>query len=268
MQRGYLYGSYIMPEFCEVGYSVTLARARGHNFKGWGQVLAVEGFECTVKWQTEKKASSHSNTDVFLTALHSIPDSDSASEAPLYLESEHEATVPKTSLRSATQQNTQTQGDPAKLFLLVSSEVPRVTHVAVLQCLPAIVINCLQLCIPAQHFQHVVRLSQSAQSVPSSKFFAHTLRGGIQALLSRCTSLPIIACSSVALSKCLQIMGQHRPTRVHTRRDAGSVFVWVMSKNPWHSSPCPQRRRLVHQLHSDRFLCHQVGCIIHHPHVI
>ena len=37
---------------------------------------------------------------------------------------------------------------------------------------------------------------------------------------------------------------------------------------PWHSSPCPQQRRLVHQLHSDRFLRHQVGCIIHHPHVI
>ena len=116
-------------------------------------------------------------------------------------------------------------------------------------------------------FVHFLRLSQSAQSVPSSRFLAQTLRGGIQALLSRCTSLPIIACSSVALSKCLQMMGQHRPTRVHTGRDAGSVFVWVMSKNPWHSSPCPQRRRLVHQLHSDRFPCHQVGCIIHHPHV-
>ena len=101
----------------------------------------MEGSECTIKWQTEKKASSHSITDVFLTALHSIPSSDSASEAPLYLESEHEATDPKTSLRSAAQQNTQTQGDPAKLFLLVSSEVPRATHVAVLQCLTAIVIN-------------------------------------------------------------------------------------------------------------------------------
>ena len=206
---------------------------------------------------------SHSIRVVFLTALHSIPSSDSASEAPLYLESEHEATDPKMSLHSAAQHNTQTQGDPAKLFLLVSSEVPRTTHVAVLQCLTAIVINSLQPCIPAQNFVHFL----SAQSVPSSRFLAQTLRGGIPALLSRCTSLPIIACSSVALSKCLQMMGQHRPTRVHTGRDAGSVFVWVMSKNPWHTSPCPQRRRLVPQLHSDRFLCHQVGCIIHHPHV-
>ena len=180
----------------------------------------MEGSECTIKWQKEKKPSSHSITDVFVTALHSIQSSDSASEAPLYLESEHEATDPKTSLRSAAQHNTQTQGDPAKLFLLVSSEVPPATHVAVLQCLTAIVINSLQPCIPAQNFVHFLRLSQSAQSVPSSRFLAQTLRGplrgGIQALLSRCTSLPIIACSSVALSKCLQMMGQHRPTRVHT----------------------------------------------------
>ena len=144
MQRGHLNGSYIMSEFCEAGYSATSARAQGDNFKGGDKVLAVEGSECTIKWRTEKKASSHSITDVFLTALHSIPSSDSASEAPLYLESEHEATDPKTSLCSAAPHNIQTQGDPAKLFLLVSSQVPRATHVAVLQCLTAIVINSLQ----------------------------------------------------------------------------------------------------------------------------
>ena len=175
MQRGHLNRSYIMPEFCEVGYSATLARAQGRNFKGWGKVLAVEGYECTIKWQTEKKPSSHSITDVFLTAFHSIPSSDSASEAPLYLESDHEATDPKTSLRSAAQQNTQTQSDPARLFLLISSEVPRATHVAVLQCLTAIVINSLQPCIPTQQFVHFLRLSQSAQSVPSSRFVAQTI---------------------------------------------------------------------------------------------
>ena len=59
------------------------------------------------------------------------------------------------------------QGDPAKLFLLISSEVPRATHVAVLQCLTAIVINSLQPCIPAQNFTHFLRVSQSAKSVPS-----------------------------------------------------------------------------------------------------
>ena len=101
----------------------------------------------------------------FLTAFHSIATSDGASEALLYLESEHEATDPKTSLRLAAQQNTQTRGDPAKLFLLISSEVPRATHVAVLQCLTAIVINSLQPCIPTQNFVHFLRVSQSAQSV-------------------------------------------------------------------------------------------------------
>ena len=168
-----------MPEFCEVGYSATLARAQGHNFKGWGKVFAVEGSECTIKWHTEKKPSSNSITDVFLTAFHSIPSSDSASEAPLYPESDHEATDPKTSLRSAAQWNTQTQSDPARLFLLISSAVPHATHVAVLQCLTAIVINSLQPCIPAQQFVHFLRLSQSAQSVPDSRFLAQTLFRGI-----------------------------------------------------------------------------------------
>ena len=72
----------------------------------WGKVLAVEGSECSIKWQTDKKPSSHSIADVFLTeatawaAFHSNPSSDSASEAPLYPDPDHEATGPKTSLRS------------------------------------------------------------------------------------------------------------------------------------------------------------------------
>ena len=102
MQRGHLNGSYMVPEFCEVGYSATLARAQGHNFKGylhWGKVLAVEGSECTIKWQTDKKPSYHSITDMFLPAFHSIPSSDGASEAPLYPESDHEATDSRTPLR-------------------------------------------------------------------------------------------------------------------------------------------------------------------------
>ena len=147
MQRGHSNGSYIMPEFFEVGYSATLARAQRHNFKGclhWGKVLAVEGSECTIKWQTDKEPSSHSSTDVFLTAFHSIPSSDGVSEAPLYLESDHEATDRKTSLRSAAQQTNPTQSDPANLFLLVSCALQRANHVPVLRCLPAIVINSLE----------------------------------------------------------------------------------------------------------------------------
>ena len=242
MQRGLLTGSYILPEFCEVGYRTTLAKAQGHNFKDWGDMLALEGFECTIKGLTETKPSSHSITDVFLTAFHSIPSLDSASEAPLYLESNHEATDPKTSLRSAAQQNTPTQSDLARLFLLISFEVPSPTHVAVLQGLTAIVINSLQPSIPAQNFVHFLRLSQCESQNPDSllgllfgaqRRVVLPLRSGFQALLSKCTILPIILCSIVALSKCLQMVGQHRPTRVHVGRDVGSVFVSVMSKNPW-----------------------------------
>ena len=90
------------------------------------------------------------------------PPPSTSSKAPLYLESDHEATDPKTSLRSAAQQNTQTQSDPATLFVLISSEVPRATHVAVLQCLRATFINALQPCIPTQLFVHFLRLSQVA----------------------------------------------------------------------------------------------------------
>ena len=138
-------------------------------------MLAVEGSVCRIKWQTEKKASSHSTTDVFVTAFHSIPSSDSASKAPLYLESEPDASDTKTFLRPATQHNTQTQGDPGKLFLIISSKVPRATHVALLQCLTARIINSLQPCIPSRNLVHFLRLSQSAQSVPSSRFFARTI---------------------------------------------------------------------------------------------
>ena len=120
---------------------------------------------------------------MFLTAFHSIPSSDSASEAPLYPESDREATHPKTSLRSAAQQNTQTQSDLAKLFLLISSAVQRAIDVPVLQCLTAIVTNSLEPYIPTHRIPasnaHFLRLSQSAQSVPSSRFLAQTLFRGI-----------------------------------------------------------------------------------------
>ena len=174
-----------MPEFCEVGYSATLVRAQGHNFKGWGKVLAMEGSECTIKWQTEKKPSSNSITDVFLTAFHSIPTSDSASEAALYPESDHEATDPKTSLRSAAQQNTQMQSDPAKLahFFCSTTCHPRgcaaVSDSHSDQVLRTLLPNTSVLASNA----HFLRLSQPAQSVPSSRFLAQTLFRGI----IRCT---------------------------------------------------------------------------------
>ena len=98
-----------------------------------GKVLAVEGSECTIKWQTDKKPSSHSIADVFLTeaagwaAFHSIPSSDSASEAPLYPDSDHEATGPKTSLRSAAQVNIQPGTSQSREALYINKkrfEVP------------------------------------------------------------------------------------------------------------------------------------------------
>ena len=118
MQRGHLNGSYIMPALCEVGYTATLATTQGHNFKVRGKVLAVEGSECMITWHAEKKPSSLPPSGVRLTAFLCIPSSDSASEAPLYLKPERAATNPKTPLRSAAQQNTQTQSDPARLFLV------------------------------------------------------------------------------------------------------------------------------------------------------
>ena len=60
---------------------------------------------CAIKWQTDKKPSSHSIADVFpaeaaaWAAFDSIASSDSASEALLYPESDHKATDPQTSLR-------------------------------------------------------------------------------------------------------------------------------------------------------------------------
>ena len=49
-----------MRTFCEVGYSATLGRAGGHNFRGyvhWCKVLVVEGSECRIKWQIERPHS-------------------------------------------------------------------------------------------------------------------------------------------------------------------------------------------------------------------
>ena len=40
------------------------------------------------------------------------------------------------------------------------------------------------------------------------------------------------------------------------------LYLFGISKNPWHFSPSPQRRRLVHQLHSGMSRHHQVSYII------
>ena len=73
-------------------------------------------------------------------------------------------------------------------FLLhISCAVLRATHLPVLQCLTAIVINSLHPCnsntIVRASNAHFLRLSHSAHSIPTSKSLAQTLFRGI----IRCT---------------------------------------------------------------------------------
>ena len=105
-------------------------------------------------------------------------------------------------------------------------------------------------------YAHFLLLLQSAQSVPSSRFLAQTLFRGI----IRCTKTSGFASYrlfssttqwvyNVAHNFMLKFSSfqmssdgcQHGRTRVHTGRDAGSVFVWVMSKNPRHFSPSTRK---------------------------
>ena len=143
----------------------------------------MEGCDCTIKWQTERKPSSHFITDVFLAAFQSIPSSDSTSEALFYPQSVHKGIDPKMSLPPIVQQNTQTQSDRAKLFMLISCAVQRVTYMPLLRCPTAIVINLLEPphpnpSIPASN-AHFLRLLQPARRLPSFRFFAQTLFRGI-----------------------------------------------------------------------------------------
>ena len=74
-------------------------------------------------------------------------------------------------------------------------------------------------------------------------------RGCFQALLSGCTVLPLISCSSFALSKYLQMAVNMDGPRC-TQGGMLVLYLFGMSKNTRHFSPSPQGRRLVHHLHS------------------
>ena len=76
------------------------------------------------------------------------------------------------------------------------------------------------------------------------------LRSVFQALLRGCTILPIISCSSVALSKCLQMVGQHRPIRVHTGRD---VVLYLFGS-------CPTIHGTLALVHNESVLC--ISCTV------
>ena len=160
-----------------------------HDFNDslhWGKVLTVEGSECMIKWQTEKKPISHSIVDVFLTAFHSIPISDSASEAFLYLEFDHEATDPKTQgaqlLRRIPRRRVIQPGFFCSFTLQYNCNTtchPRACT-AVCDSHSDQVLRTLHpnKFVPAL-YAHFLRLLQSAHSVPSSRFLAQTLFRGI-----------------------------------------------------------------------------------------
>ena len=148
MQRGHLNGSYIMPELCEVGYSATLARAQGHIFKGtYSRVICI-GVRCS-QWRALSARSSGRQIRnpvpillqmcfllLFITFQVRI-----VHQRPLYPESDHEATDPKASLRA--------------------------THVPVLQCPTATVINSFEPCIPTHQFVHQMLIFCGFCSLPS-----------------------------------------------------------------------------------------------------
>jgi hypothetical protein len=64
-----------------------------------------------------------------------------------------------------------------------------------------------------------------------------------------CTILPISSCSSFAHSKYLQIAVNMDGPRC-AQGGMLVLYLFGISKNPRHFSPSPQRRCLVHHLHS------------------
>jgi hypothetical protein len=161
-------------------------RTGDKGFLHWGKVLAVEGSECTIKWQTDKKPSSHSITHVFLTevaawaAFHSIPSSDGASEA-LCIQSLTTRLLtqkrPCTQLHRRIPRRRVMQPGFFCSFLLQCNVPPTCLCIAAVsdshshQLLGHLHPNT---CVPAL-YAHFLQLLQSAQSVPSSRFLPQTL---------------------------------------------------------------------------------------------
>ena len=112
----------------------------------------------------------------------------------------------------------------------------------------------------AQRSDSLLRLCLEALFGTQSRV-ALPRRGCFQALLSGCTILPIISCSSFAVSKYLQMAVNMDGPRC-TQGGMLVLYLFGMSKNPRHFSPSPQGRRLVHHLHSGMSRRHQVGYII------
>ena len=122
-------------------------------------------------------------------------------------------------------------------------------------CCPPSQSNCsgslLKLCLEASFG------AQSRVALPRRVCF--------QALLSGCTDLLIISCSSFARSKYLQMAVNKDGPRC-AQGGMLVLYFFNISKNPQHFSPSPQGRGLVHHLPSSMSRHHPVGFIIFmHP---
>ena len=123
-------------------------------------------------------------------------------------------------------------------------------------------IFCSFCCPPSQsqHSRSLLKLCLDALFGAQSRV-ALPRRGCFQALLSGCTILPIISCSSFAHFKYLQMAVNMDGPRC-TQGGMLVLYLFGISKNPRHFSPSPPERHLVHHLHSGMSRRHQVGCII------
>ena len=159
----------------------------------------------------------------------------------------------------------QMQSDPARFFLLISSAMQPPTFL----CIAAVsdshghqLLGNLHPCLPSQsqRSDSLLRLCLEALFSAQTRVVLPR-RGCFQALLSWCTILPIISCSSFALSKYLQMAVNMDGPRC-TQGGMLVLYLFGMSKNPRHLSPSPQGSRLVHHFHSGMTRRHQVGYII------
>ena len=123
-------------------------------------------------------------------------------------------------------------------------------------------IFCSFCCLPSQsqRSDSLLKLCLEALFGAQSRV-ALPRRVCFQALLSGCTILPIISCSSFARSKYLQMAVNMDGPRC-AQGGMLVLYLFGISKNPRHFSPSPQGRRLVHHLHSGMSRRHQVGYII------
>ena len=142
-----------------------------------------------------------------------------------------------------------------------SDQLLRTLH-STLPFLHYMLIFCSFCCLPSQsqRSDSLLRLCLEPSFGAQSRV-ALPRRGCFPALLSGCTILPIISCSSFARSKYLHIAVNMDGPRC-TQGGMLVLYLFGISKNPRHFSLSPQRRRLVHHLHSGMSRRHQVGYII------